>query len=162
MRISTISFLSFRLNTPITALVQSLKLVAFTILSVTVIIQCNATETVAVDNLRIIISHGPAQAMYATIRNETPEKLTLTKVESPAFAKIEVHKMTHSEDRMRMEKVDNLEIPANSKFQFAPHQYHFMVFEPTQKLVAGETVPITIYFNNKPYQMNALIKESEN
>ncbi|MBW7858214.1 MAG: copper chaperone PCu(A)C [Leptonema sp. (in: Bacteria)] len=157
MRTYKIRFVSLSL---VSGLVRFLKPAVFATLSL-ILLQCNPSETIAVENLRIIISPGSAQAMYATIRNETPEALTLTKVESPAFAKIEVHKMIHSENRMRMEKVENLTIPAHSSFNFAPHQFHFMVFDPTEPLVAQKTVPITIYLNDKPYLMNALIKDSE-
>lgn len=84
-------------------------------------------------------------ALYFTIENHGPGVDTLRSAET-ATATASLHRQVSEGDRVTMQPLDILEIPAQSSVLFAPGAYHVMLESPVQRLVAGDTVRATLRF----------------
>ena len=89
-----------------------------------------------------------ANAGYMTLINVAPEEVTLVKIESDAFEKIEMHEMATVDGLMAMRQITDLAIPANGQVQFAPGGWHLMLNGPRQHLTTGQVVDMTLVFKS--------------
>lgn len=87
-------------------------------------------------------------AAYGRISNHSDQALALVRASSPDFARIEIHRSIVKDDRVSMEKLDRLPIPAHGFAALMPGDYHLMLFEPARRLVAGDSVRLQLYFDN--------------
>ena len=89
-----------------------------------------------------------ANAGYMTLINVAAKDVTLVKIESEAFEKIEMHEMATVDGLMAMRQVTDLAIPANGQVQFAPGGWHLMLNGPRQHLTTGQVVDMTLVFKS--------------
>lgn len=61
---------------------------------------------------------------------------------------VEIHRMVQAGDRMKMEKMDRLEIPAGGKVELKPGGLHLMLFGVRKDLKAGATVTLELRFEH--------------
>jgi copper(I)-binding protein len=87
-------------------------------------------------------SVGGTTAAYLRIENGGVAPLTIVRVTSPVAKAVEVHRMRHEGDVMRMEMVERLTIPARQAVTLAPGGLHLMVIGVTQPLQAGTRVAL--------------------
>ena len=87
-------------------------------------------------------------AAYGRISNHSDQALALVRASSPDFARIEIHRSIVKDDRVSMEKLGRLPIPAHGFAELMPGDYHLMLFEPARRLVAGDSVRLQLYFDN--------------
>ena len=87
-------------------------------------------------------------AAYGRISNHSDQALALVRASSPDFARIEIHRSIVKDDRVSMEKLGRLPIPAHGFAALMPGGYHLMLFEPARRLVAGDSVRLQLYFDN--------------
>jgi copper(I)-binding protein len=81
---------------------------------------------------------------YMTIKNNSDEAIAITKAESKLYSSIEFHESIHKDGMSRMIRYDALNIPAHSSIQLKRGGKHFMLFNPTRHLQAGDTVDIKL------------------
>jgi copper(I)-binding protein/cytochrome oxidase Cu insertion factor (SCO1/SenC/PrrC family) len=107
-------------------------------------------DVVGIMNAWVREAHPAAKtnAGYMTLINVAPEDVTLIKVESETFEKIEMHEMAAVDGLMAMREVTDLLIPANGLAQFEPGGWHLMLRGPRQSLLAGQTVDMTLTFKS--------------
>lgn len=107
-------------------------------------------DVVAIMNAWVRESDAKAKvnAGYMTLVNVDDEDVTLVKVESEAYEKIEVHEMTTVDGFMKMREITNLVIPAKGQVQFAPGGMHLMLKKPQQHLTTGQKVDLTLTFES--------------
>ena len=100
-----------------------------------------------VENAKARASIGPAMngAAYLTITGGATDD-TLIGAATPAAASASVHESRMDNDMMTMRAVPEMEIPAGKTVSFAPGGYHVMLMGLKQKLVAGESFPLTLRF----------------
>lgn len=84
---------------------------------------------------------------YLTITNEgsTPDRLVAA--ESPVASRVELH--THDVDSagvMRMRQVEAIDVPAGEATALRPGGLHVMLIGLENRLVEGETFPLTLVF----------------
>lgn len=80
---------------------------------------------------------GAMTAGYGILTNETPDLLELTRVSSPSFNRIRVHRTTQEDGMATMEPVTGLRVPAGAKVPFVQGGLHLMLSGPapgTEKL----------------------------
>ncbi|WP_370334911.1 copper chaperone PCu(A)C [Parvularcula marina] len=65
---------------------------------------------------------------------------------SSPLATVEIHEMSMDDGMMKMRKVENLDLPSQSKVQLKPGGYHLMLINPDAALAESETVEITLTF----------------
>ncbi len=114
-----------------------------------------ADDVVAVMNAWIREAHPAvkANAGYMTLVNVDSTDVTLIKIESETFEKIEMHEMVTVDGLMTMREVTDLNIPASGQTQFAPGGKHLMLRAPLQKLTAGQQVEMILTFKSGAQQM---------
>ncbi len=99
----------------------------------------------------------PAQkATGAFMQLNAAKDTRLVQVSSPAAGKAEIHQMDMADDMMRMRPVDGLELPAGKQVDLASGGYHIMLLNLKQQLKDGDTVPVTLTFENKAKKRESL------
>ena len=121
-----------------------------------------ANETICLS--KAWINEAPPTATilagYVHIENNSNDDLTLTKVTSPVFDKIEIHRsMVNSEGMASMERQTELLIPAGESIEFKPGSFHLMLFNPDEPLKSGQSVSMEFTFsNNQTYSIEAKVE----
>ncbi len=85
-------------------------------------------------------------AGYMAMENLTARDLTITRVSSPRFASVEMHRTEIENGIARMTPQANLVVPANRTLEFVPGGLHLMLLQPDAPLTRGEAVPLHIEF----------------
>lgn len=89
---------------------------------------------------------APTAAVYLVVQNDANSPDRLLGVETPAAAKAELHEHIHQNGLMKMQQVASVAIPANGSVAFAPMAYHVMLFGLKEPLKAGQTLSLTLHF----------------
>lgn len=76
----------------------------------------------------------------------------LVSVSSPLTPMAEVHEMAMDNNVMRMRQVTGIDLPAGRTVELKPGGYHVMLMDLKQQVKAGESVPLTLVFENKAGQ----------
>jgi periplasmic copper chaperone A len=96
---------------------------------------------------RYLLPQIPAGG-FMTLHNPNDKPILLEGVRSPACGMAMLHESISSGGTERMIMVKTITVPANGDFAFSPGGYHVMCMEPRMKV--GETVPVTLLFQNAP------------
>ena len=92
--------------------------------------------------------NAPTVAAYFVVHNngKTPDRLL--SVSTPVAGKAELHEHRHENGLMKMQQVQNVDIPPGGEVVFAPMGYHVMLLELKDKstLVDGQRFPLTLHF----------------
>ncbi len=109
-----------------------------------------AGDVVGITNAWVRETDAIAKAVagYMTLVNVAPEEVTLVKIESDVFEKIEMHEMAMVDGLMAMRQVTDLVIPANGRARFEPGGWHLMLKGPSHRLTTGEVVEMTLVFKS--------------
>ena len=107
-------------------------------------------DAVAIMNAWIREAHPDAtvNAGYMTLVNVGPEDVTLVKVESPVFEKVELHEMAMVDGLMKMREVTAMVVPAGGQARFEPGGRHLMLRGPQQHLTEGQRADMTLTFRS--------------
>lgn len=89
-----------------------------------------------------------ALAGYVTIHNMSGKPVGILKVESPAFASIEIHRTEIKDGMARMVEQKRMEIPAGGERKLAPSGDHFMLLNPRVPLKSGDTVEWVLHLGD--------------
>ena len=74
---------------------------------------------------------------------------SLVAVASPVAGLVEIHESSMHGGVMRMRAVPSLPLPANKPVELKPGGYHVMLTALTQPVSVGQTVPLTLTFEDK-------------
>jgi copper(I)-binding protein len=88
---------------------------------------------------------GGQGAGFLTIRNAGGADRLLS-ASTPAAGRTELHTMLRDGDIMRMRQVEAITVPANGAVSLAPGGLHIMLIGLTRPLVVGESLPLTLVF----------------
>lgn len=88
---------------------------------------------------------GGQGAGFLTIRNAGGADRLLS-ASTPAAGRTELHTMLRDGNIMRMRQVEAIAVPANGAVSLAPGGLHIMLIGLTRPLVVGESVPLTLVF----------------
>ncbi len=92
----------------------------------------------------------------AFMQLKSPADTTLVGVASPVAAIVEVHEMKMDGGMMKMSAVGRLPLPAGKTVDLKPGGYHVMLMGLTAPLRAGDTVPLTLTFEDKAGKKTAV------
>lgn len=102
----------------------------------------------------LVIREAPPGAetgvAYLAIRNNSDKSLVLNYVHTPRTSMVEVHRHLYENGLMKMREVRHLTVDPQSTVEFTPGGYHLMLFGADSRFEAGQEVPITFEFENKP------------
>jgi periplasmic copper chaperone A len=82
--------------------------------------------------------------------------LRLVAAQSPVAGVVEVHEMAMENQVMKMRAVPHLPLPAGKTVELKPGGYHVMLMDLKTQVKAGETVPLTLVFENASGQRQSL------
>ncbi len=86
---------------------------------------------------------------YMTIINNGDKAIEITNAGSYTYSSIEFHETIHEDGMARMVRHEEVSIPAHGKVQFKRGGKHFMLFNPTKHLKAGDTVKMKLTTSDK-------------
>lgn len=89
---------------------------------------------------------APTAAAYFVVHNKGIEADTLLSAASPHAGKVELHEHVHADGLMKMQEVQNVEVPAGGEVRFEPMGYHVMMFELQAQAKDGDRFPLTLTF----------------
>jgi len=107
----------------------------------------DAQVTVADAWVRGTVTGQKATGAFMELRSATDTALVAAA--SPVAGVVEIHEMKMDGGVMRMSAVKSLPVPAGKPTELKPGGYHVMLMELTQPLKEGETVPVTLTFEDK-------------
>jgi len=81
---------------------------------------------------------------------------TLVSAASPVASIVEIHEMKMDGGMMKMNAVDRLPLPAGKTVDLKPGGYHVMLMGLRAPLRAGDTVPLTLTFEDKAGKKSAV------
>ena len=90
-----------------------------------------------------------AKATGAFMRIQAEQDVRLVAGASPVAGVVEIHEMAMDGDVMKMRQLkDGLPIAKDTTAELKPGGYHVMLMELKHPLAAGETVPLTLTFED--------------
>ena len=89
---------------------------------------------------------GGTSAVYMVIRNVGRQADRLLEESTPAAEAVETHVSEERDGVMVMSRVDGIDIPARGAAELKPGGLHIMLINLKQDLVAGDTIPLTLVF----------------
>jgi hypothetical protein len=96
---------------------------------------------------RYLLPQIPAGG-FMTLHNTSDTPIVLDGARTPACGMAMLHESLNSGGAETMIMVKTITVPADGDFAFSPGGYHVMCMEPRMKV--GETVPVTLLFQNAP------------
>ena len=98
--------------------------------------------------VRLTPPGAPHTAAFMTLKNNGNQDRKLVNAESNAARKVELH--THKDDNgiMKMRAVTDILIKAKNETTLAPGGYHIMLLDLQQALKEGDTIPLTLHFDD--------------
>jgi len=81
---------------------------------------------------------------YLTLKNTGPQDIEIIHAESKMYSSIEFHETIHQDGMARMVRYDSLKIAADKTLELKRGGAHLMLFNPRQRLKAGDTVNIKL------------------
>lgn len=95
----------------------------------------------------------PQQKATGAFMRITPEKnARLVAASSPVAGVTEIHEMAMEKDVMKMRQIPGLDLAAGKATELKPGGYHVMLMDLKQQIKAGDTVPITLVFEDEAKQ----------
>ncbi len=105
-------------------------------------------QTVKIDEPWVRGTVAQQKATGAFMRLTAPEPMRLVAGESPVAGVVEIHEMAMDGDVMRMRAIAGLALPAGRPVELKPGGYHVKLMDLKRPLAGGETVPLTLVFEN--------------
>lgn len=99
--------------------------------------------------------------VFGTVENHGDGDITLTGVDSPAAATVELHETVTSGAAATMREVEGgFTIPAGGSFVLEPGGNHIMFMDLAEPLLAGDEVPLTLRFDDgSEVEVEVLVKD---
>ena len=96
------------------------------------------------------------KATGAFMRLQSASDTALVAAASPVAGVVEIHEMKMDGGVMKMSAIRSLAVPAGTTTELKPGGYHVMLMELKQPLKEGETVPVTLTFEDKAGKRQAV------
>jgi len=105
----------------------------------------DAGPTLSKPWIRMVMPSRPA-AGYFQLSNPGDTGAALTGAESTACGSVMLHRSVTRNGQATMEMVKSIKLMPHGTILFSPGGYHLMCMEPTEAVVPGKTVQITLKF----------------
>ncbi len=124
----------------------ALILVAAALSTATIAAESDFTVTDA--TVRAVPPGTPTSLAFMTVRNDGAADRKLVKADSPVAKTVELHNHINDNGVMRMRQVKEIEIKAKGQVELKTGSYHVMLIDLKQVLKEGDTVPVTLTFDD--------------
>lgn len=122
------------------------------IASMVVSMAASAQTVVKVDDPWVRGTVPAQKATGAFMRLTATAPVRLVAANSPVAGVVEIHEMAMEKDVMKMRAVPGLDLAAGKAVELKPGGYHVMLMDLKQQVKAGETVPLTLVFEDAKKQ----------
>lgn len=107
-----------------------------------------ADLSVADAYVRMVPPGTPTTGAFMTIKNAGSADRKLVRADSPAAKTVELHNHINDNGVMKMRQVKEIEVKAKGQAELKPGSYHVMLIDLKAPLKDGETVPVTLTFDD--------------
>lgn len=107
-----------------------------------------AQTTVKVEDAWVRGTVATQKASGAFMRLTPSANARLVAAQSPVAGVVEIHEMAMENDIMKMRQIPGLDLAAGRTMELKPGGYHVMLMDLKQQLKGGESVPITLVFED--------------
>lgn len=105
--------------------------------------------------VRLAPPNAQATGAFMLIKNSGSSERKLIKAASPAAKTVELHTHINENGVMKMREVPAIDIKAHGQTELKPGSYHVMLIDMKAPLKEGDTVPITLSFDDGSTQQIA-------
>ncbi len=124
-----------------------MKRIAFTLAALAIAAAVHAQVSVSDPWVRATVPQQKATGLFMHI--DATQDVRLVAGESPVAGVVEIHEMAMEGDVMKMREVaGGLEIAKGRTMSLKPGGYHVMLMDLKQQLKGGDTVPVTLTFED--------------
>ena len=124
-----------------------MKRIAFALASLAIAAAAHAQVTVSDPWVRATVPQQKATGLFMQI--DAAQDVKLITGQSPVAGVVEVHEMVMDGDVMKMRELKGgLEIAKGRTMSLKPGGYHVMLMDLKQQLKGGDTVPVTLTFED--------------
>lgn len=102
----------------------------------------------AADAAPSAVASGVTGGAYLTIRNTGSAADQLLRVTTDVADVVELHTTVIDNNVAQMRPIATIDVPANGQVEFKSGSYHLMLVNVKHTLEAGDTVPLTLTFQN--------------
>ena len=131
-------------------MIKRLLILALLICSLPAVAESLQVTDAWIKNLPMAV---PVRAGYMHISNIQNREVTIVSLQSKSFESIEIHQSLEVDGMMSMRPVDTLSIPAGASLELAPGGFHLMMMNPLDKLIPGQKVTVTLYYEDQKMQL---------
>lgn len=117
-------------------------------LNVAAVGSASAQAQVKIEDAWVRGTVAQQKASGAFMRLTPSQDTRLVSASSPVAGVVEVHEMAMDKDVMRMRAVPALALAAGKPTELKPGGFHVMLMDLKQPLKAGDTVPLTLVFED--------------
>lgn len=108
-----------------------------------------ASAQVAIQDAWVRATVPQQKATGAFMQLTAAQDSRLVSVRSNVAALVELHEMTIQDGVMKMREIPGLALPAGKAVDLKPGSYHVMLMNLKQQMKAGDSVPLTLVFEDK-------------
>lgn len=109
--------------------------------------------------VRLAPPGAAATGAFMRIENRGSQDRQLIRADSPVAKTVELHTHINENGMMKMRAVPSIAIKAGSHTELKPGSFHVMLIDMKQPLKEGDSVPITLSFDNgQQQQINAPVR----
>lgn len=127
-------------------------------------IALNARAELLVENAWVKLAPPSMQmsAAYMKLSNQQQQAQVITGVSADCCASAMLHVTRTKDDKVSMDHLDQLSIPAQSSTHLQPGDVHIMLMKPRYELALDTPVRITFTFSDGTHQdIDTLVKRDE-
>lgn len=107
-----------------------------------------AQTSVKVEDAWVRGTVAAQKATGAFMRLTSSANARLVAAQSPVAGVVEIHEMAMEKDVMKMRQIPGLDLAAGRTVELKPGGYHVMLMDLKQQLKGGDSVPITLVFED--------------
>ena len=126
----------------------SQSLVSRIAIAATLLVAGAAHAQVTVQDAWVRATVPQQKATGAFMRLTAAQDARLVSASSPVAGVTEVHEMKLVDNVMKMRPLPALDLPAGQAVELKPGGYHVMLMDLKQQLKGGDTVPVTLTFED--------------
>lgn len=107
-----------------------------------------SSSEITVADARVPVPAGVNAAAYMTLTNDGDSADQLISASTDIAGSVELHQTTTEDGSMSMQQVTGVEIPASGQAVLEPGGLHVMLIGVTEDLAEGDTVELTLAFED--------------
>ncbi len=120
----------------------------FTALLLTLTASAWAQTTVKIEDAWVRGTVAQQKATGAFMRLTPSQNARLVSASTPVAGVVEIHEMALENDIMKMRQIPGLDLAAGRTMELKPGGYHVMLMDLKQPMKGGDTVPLTLVFED--------------